>query len=195
MYGYRSDEAEIDKAVEGVCLRKGAKNGAWLFTVLAAVLFSVICGTYFGIYGVNTPWSLMVWATIGLCGIAGAVITWLICWPFVGRSMYWQNAVDFIEAIQYVESVTGRQFEDWSTLDDGVETAVEKALVQELETICAIQEKDPIKARDLFAKWRRRHEQMQRLFPSIKGYYELTTPATFLPYDQEADSSVHYCSR
>ncbi len=197
-YGSNADwnPTEIDDLVEAVFLHERAKSGARWLVALVAVISFVVFGYSFAAFGVfvNTSWSVMAWVIVGLFVVVCAVITWLFSWPFAGRSEYWQNAVDFIEAIQYVESVTGRQFEDWSALDD-VEKAIEKALVSELEAICAIQEKDPIKARDLFAKWRRRHEQMQRLFPSIKGYDELTTPFTFGTHDPQADSSVHYCSR
>jgi hypothetical protein len=193
-HGLSEDPTEIEKLVEAVYLREGAKGLAWWLTSMAASITLVVSAYFFGVYGVNTPWNLM-WPTIGLCGVSGGVITWLIYWPFAGRSEYWQDAVDFIEAIQYVESVTGRQFEDWSTLDDGVEKVVENALSIELDAIFSLQEKEPKRASDLFAKWGRRHSQLKILFPSIKDENAMATLATFLPYDQQADSSVHYCSR
>lgn len=190
MYGYRSDETEIDGMAESVYLREKVKKRTCILTALAAILSSVLCIVVIGFLGISMPWSTLVWAMICLCGVAGATITWLFCWPFAGRSEYWQNAIDFIEAIRYVESVTGKPFENWSILNNSVEKAVEKALVLELEAIFALQEKDHRKAGEAYAKWLNRHSQMRRLFPSIAEVDIFTTPQLFGPFNPESDVSA-----
>lgn len=161
------------------CVReRSVAKSLTLLAMFVVALFSIV--VFFILVlsierGVFSSWPTRV--TIGVLFLVCSVFfSWLLCWPRPSRHPCWRTAVDFVEAIRYVEGVTGQPFEEWESVES-TKLDVARSMAADFRAIEMFSTGPRTKLRSMISRreWERRHWLVSKLFqdfPEIDAFEE-----------------------